>query len=88
MKFTLKPLKWDKQEHSVWQAVGILFTYTIKPEHKRLRLVCSDGINRTHLFDFDEYYDVMMFAERHHLNSIRPYIKEVTYEPNQPKTSI
>ncbi|WP_432481712.1 hypothetical protein [Moraxella sp. ZY200743] len=88
MKFELKPLEWNMQGHDEWQAVGIKYTYTIKPEHKRLRLACADGIGRIHLFDFDEHYDAMAFAERHHLNSIRPYIKEVCDEPIEFKTSI
>lgn len=78
MKFTLRPLEWHKQtDHDVWQAQGIKYTYTIRPEHKRLRLICSNDAERTHLFDFDEYYDAMLFAEKHHLDSIRKHIKEV-----------
>lgn len=82
--FILKPLKWDKQEQGGWIANGIRGTYSIKKEHKRLRLYCSIDLSRTALYDFDDYYDAMVFAEKHHLASIRQFIKEVPNELAEP----
>lgn len=80
MLFKLKPLEWNKQDHGVWQAQGIIYTYTIRQEHKRLRLICSNLTDRQQLFDFDDYYDAMIHAEKHHADSIRRFVKEVTHE--------
>lgn len=88
MLFKLRPLQWNKSEHESWTAQGIVYFYTIRKEHKKLRLMCSTMSDRQELYDFDDYYDAMIYAEKHHAESIRKYIKEVTHEHSETSSNI
>lgn len=79
MKYTLRPLQWDKVKSQHWMAEGITHIYSTHPEYDRIRLYCSQKAadTRAELYDFDSYHDMMHFAEKHHTKSALKFLKEV-----------